>query len=213
MENNNYPRKEKKLVTSRAQAKTVLHMLFEDSEKQELARGISSLLDQLRNPELDVLLDRYPELLQEYDLAQLLSGSLEVTDAKMHDVKTAGLLSCLQLLLHFCRGLKENPDPMDKRFDSLRYILSSISSDKFVHDLLLTIISAVGAGYYEKFQQHIQDLDLSLENARGMEKDPELQEHLELMAWFGLVRLFLEAAYAYFDISDEDLKIILYENF
>lgn len=206
MENNKNFKKDKRLVKSVEQAKTVLNMLLQDSEKPKLEKGISELLDKLENPKLDLLLDRYPELLQEYGLGELLSGDLDIDDAEMQDVRTAGLFSCLQLLIHFCYELKENPNPTDEFYDSLRYILRSISSEKFVHDLLIIIVSVVGVEYYEKFQQRIQNLDLSFESAKGLENDPELQEHIDLMAWFALVRLFLESVYNYFKIPDQNLN-------
>lgn len=206
MKNDKNFKKEKRLVKSVGQAKTALSMLLQDSEKLNLERGISGLLDKLKNPKLDLLLDRYPDLLQEYDLEQLFSGSLEITDAKKQDIKTAGLLSCLQLLIHFCYELKENPDPADNRFDSLRYILSSITSYEFVYELLIIIVYVVGENYYEKFQQRIQYLDFNLENAIDLENDPELQEHIDLMVWFALARLFLESVYIYFNNPDQNLK-------
>lgn len=206
MENNENFKKRKKLIKSVQQAKTALNMLLQDSEKFNLEKGILELLDKLKNPKLDLLLDRYPELLQEYVLEELLSGELEIPDTKIIDVKTAGLFSCLQLLIHFCYELKENPNPSDDCYDSLRYILRSISSEKFVDDLLIIILSVVGVEYYEKFQHKIQDLDLSLESAKGLEKDPELQEHIDLMAWFALVRLFLESVYTYFSIPNQNLN-------
>lgn len=204
MENNENFKKGKRLIKSAQQAKTALNMLLQDSEKFNIENGISELLKKLENPKLDLLLDRYPELLQEYGLDELLSGELDIPDAEIIDVKTAGLFSCLQLLIHFCYELKENPNPSDYSYDSLRYILCSISSDKFVHDLLIIIVSVVGLDYYEKFQHKIQDLDLSLESARGLENDPELHEHTELMAWFALVRLFLESVYTYFNVPDNN---------
>jgi hypothetical protein len=206
MENNKNFKKEKRLVKSVEQAKTILNMLLQDSEKPNLEKGISGLLDKLKNPKLDLLLDRYPELLQEYGLEELLSGELEIPDAETSDVKTAGLFSCLQLLTHFCYELNENSNPSDECYDSLRYILRSISSEKFVHDLLIITVSVVGVEYYEKFQQRIQNLDLSFESAKGLENDPELQEHIDLMAWFALVRLFLESVYTYFNIPDQNLN-------
>ncbi|MGQ7945055.1 hypothetical protein [Flavobacterium sp. WC2509] len=180
MKNNKNFKKEKTLVKSVDQANTVLHMLLQNSKKN-LESGISELLNKLKNPKLDLLLDRYPDLLQEYDLEELLAGSLEITDSKMQDVKTAGLLSCLQLLIHFCYELKENPNPADKRFDSLRYILKSITCCQFVHELLFLIIIE-------------------------LESDPELHEHIDLMTWFALVRLFLESVYSYFNSSDKNFK-------
>ena len=206
MENNENFKKVKRLIKSAQQAKTALNMLLQDSEKFNIEKGISELLKKLENPKLELLLDRYPELLQEYGLEQLLSGELEIPDAETSVVMTAGLFSCLQLLIHFCYELKENPNPSDDCYDSLRYILRSISSDKFVHDLLIIIVSVVGVEYYEKFQQRIQNLDLSFESAKGLENDPELQEHIDLMAWFALVRLFLESVYTYFNISDQNLN-------
>lgn len=206
MENNENFKKGKRLIKSAQQAKTALNMLLQDSEKFNIEKGISELLKKLENPKLELLLDRYPELLQEYGLEELLSGELEIPDAETSVVMTAGLFSCLQLLIHFCYELKENPNPSDDCYDSLRYILRSISSDKFVHDLLIIIVSVVGVEYYEKFQQRIQNLDLSFESAKGLENDPELQEHIDLMAWFALVRLFLESVYTYFNISDQNLN-------
>jgi len=204
MENNENFKKVKRLIKSAQQAKTALNMLLQDSEKFNIEKGISELLKKLENPKLDLLLDRYPELLQEYGLDELLSGELDIPNAEIIDVKTAGLFSCLQLLIHFCYELKENPNPSDDCYESLRYILRSISSEKFVHDLLIITVSVVGVEYYEKFQQRIQNLDLSFESAKGLENDPELQEHIDLMAWFALVRLFLESVYTYFNIPDQN---------
>ena len=204
MENNENFKKVKRLIKSAQQAKTALNMLLQDSEKFNIEKGISELLKKLENPKLDLLLDRYPELLQEYGLDELLSGELDIPNAEIIDVKTAGLFSCLQLLIHFCYELKENPNPSDDCYESLRYILRSISSEKFVHDLLIITVSVVGVEYYEKFQQRIQNLDLSFESAKGLENDTELQEHIDLMAWFALVRLFLESVYTYFNIPDQN---------
>lgn len=111
MENNENFKKGKRLIKSAQQTKTALNMLLQDSEKFNIEKGISELLKKLENPKLELLLDRYPELLQEYGLEQLLSGELEIPDNEIIDVKTAGLFSCLQLLIHFCYELKENPKP------------------------------------------------------------------------------------------------------
>lgn len=100
MKNYKSYKREKKLVKSAEQAKKVLDMLLPESKKN-LENGISELLDKLKNPKLDLLLDRYPDLLQEYGLEELLSGDLEIADIDIQDVKIAGLLSCLQLLMHF----------------------------------------------------------------------------------------------------------------
>lgn len=206
MENNREFKKGKRLVKTVEQAKRALQMLLQDSKKLNLEKGISGLLNKLENPKLDGLLDRYPALVQEYELEALLSGGLEIPDADTSDVKTAGLFACLQLLLHFCYEMDQNPDASNDCYDSLRYILGSISSEKLVHDLQLIVVSVVGIAYYEKFQQKIENVDLSRESAEGLENDPEIQQHIELMAWFALIRLFLDAVYAYFNIPEQTLK-------
>lgn len=205
MKKNKNFNKDQKLVESAEQAKRVLDMLLPDSQKN-LENGISELLGKLKNPKIDLLLNRYPDLLQEYGLEELLSGNPEIADTDIQDVKIAGLLSCLQLLMHFCYELKENPIRNKMSFDSLRYILNSIACSQFVNELLLVIISVVGTDYYQKFQQRIQNLDFDLQSALELESDPELQEHTDLMAWFALVRLFLESVYTYFNSHDENLK-------
>jgi hypothetical protein len=205
MKKNKNFNKDQKLVKSAEQAKRVLDMLLPDSQKN-LENGISELLGKLKNPKIDLLLDRYPDLLQEYDLEELLSGDLAITGAEVQDVKTAGLLSCLQLLIHFCYELKDNPNPKDKRFQSLKYILKSISCSLFVHDLLFVVITVVGIDYYQKFQQRIQNLDFDLDSAIALENDPELKPHIELMTWFALARLFLESVYIYFNSPDKNYK-------
>lgn len=205
MKKNKNFNKEKALVKSAEQAKIALNILLQNPKKN-LESGISELLEKLKNPKLDLLLDRYPDLLQEYDLQELLSGDLEITDAEIQDVKTAGLLSCLQLLIHFCYELKENPNPVDKRFDSLRYILKSINCSQFVHELLFVVITVVGIEYYQKFQQRIQSADFDWESAVELENDSELCEHIDLMTWFALTRLFLEAVYTYFNSPDQNFK-------
>lgn len=196
----------KRLVKTFGQAKTALSILMQDSEKLNLERGISVLIDKLKNPKLDLLLDRYPDLLQEYDLEQLLSGSLEITDTKIQDVKIAGLLSCLQLLIHFCHELRSNPNPDYTSFAGLRHILNSITSSQFVNEILLLVISVVGKEYYEKFQLKIKSVEFGFEQSSDLDNDPELQEHLELMLWLALVRLFLESVYIYFNNPDQNLK-------
>lgn len=205
MKKNKTFKKEKTLVKSAEQAKTALNMLLQNPKKN-LESGISELLEKLKNPKLDLLLDRYPDLLQEYDLEELLSGDLEIADAEIQDIKTAGLLSCLQLLIHFCYELKENPNPKDKQFNSLRYILKSINCSLFVHEMLFVVITVVGIEYYQKFQHRIQSLDFDLDSAIALENDPELKPHIELMTWFGLVRLFLESVYNYFNCSGRSFK-------
>jgi hypothetical protein len=198
-------KKEKTLIKSAEQAQTALNLLL-GKAKNNLDKGILELLEKLQNPSLDLLLDKYPDLLQEYDLEELLSGDLEVADAERQDIKTAGLLSCLLLLIHFCCELEENPNPDDKQFDSVRYILKSINRTLFIDEVLFVVIKVVGADYYQKFQLKIRGKDFDWESALELENDSELKQHINLMIWFALVRLFLESVYTYFNSVEKKIK-------
>jgi len=193
-----------RFVKSQEQAKKALKMLMQDLEKSQLEDGIQELMRKLKNPKIDLLLDTYPELLQEYELEQLLSGKVQVPNAQADDVKTAGLLSCLHLLVHFCYKMEENPNNEDDCIGSLRYDLSSISLDKFKSDLHIIILSVVGMDYYRKFQHKIKDVNLNFEDILNLQNNSELKEHFDLMAWFGLVRMFLESVYINYTISNHN---------
>jgi len=102
MEKNEIIKKEKRIVKSVQEAKQVLKMLMQHSEKYNLENGITKLIQQLNNPEIDLLMDKFPEILQQYRLKDLLSGDCSVTDTQTEDVKIAGLFTCLYLLVEYC---------------------------------------------------------------------------------------------------------------
>lgn len=206
MKKNKNDKTEKRLVKTRTQAKTVLSMLWQDPEKPNLQKGIAALLNKLNNPGLNILFDNYPNLLEQYGLQELFSGKIKIPNTKIQDVKTAGLLTCLELLVYFCHDLKENPNPADKHFDSLRYILKSITASEFINELLLVVITVTGVDYYKKYRQKIQHFDFDTQNAILLENDPELQEHFDLMVWFAMTRLFTESVYVYFNHPDQNNK-------
>ncbi len=206
MEDYKNKKKEIRLVKTSAQAKKAVSILLQEPEKRNLEKGITTLLDKLKNPRLNVVLDSYPDLLQEYELEQLLSGNLEIKNSTKQDIKTAGLLSCLQLLIHLCYELKENSSRTNTHFDSLRYILSAISCTRFINELFLISIAVVGEDHYKKFQQQIQDIDIDLEKVRALDNNPEGQEHMEIMVWLGLVRLFIEAVYTLYNNPNKNFK-------
>ena len=201
MENNKNYKKVKRLIQSTQQAKTALNILMQEAEKLQLEKGMAELLEKLKNPKLDVLLDRYPQLLQEHELEKLLLGELNIPGIEPSAVKTAGLLSCLQLIIHFCYTLKDSPN--DDCGDSLMYILRSIRCDEFLHELLIIVISVTGNDHYQQFQQRIQELDLDVGSAR-LENEIDLHEYSNLIIWFALVRLLLESVYTYFNIHNDN---------
>jgi len=175
MENDENIKRDYRVLKSLAQAKKALKMLMQDSEKSQLEDGILELTQKLKNPKINILLDTYPELLQNYELEELLSGKLQIPNAQADNVKTAGLLSCLHLLVHFCYKMEENPNN-----------------------------EVVGIDYYEKYQLKIRDGNLNFEDILNLENNSELKEHFDLMAWFALVRMFLESVYINYTISNHN---------
>lgn len=210
MKNNKHFSKDKWLVKTREQAEIALRILVQNSQGEDLESGIFSLLDQMNNPKLTELLDNYPDLIQEYKLEELLEGNIGVKNASTQDIKTAGLLSCILLLIHFYFDKDEGNLSKCKvddviQFDSINYIMNAITSEVCINELFLLILSIVGIDYFEKYQQKMKDPDFVLKQTIGYDNDPEMDLHIDLMVWFALVRLFIQAIFIYYD-SDYETK-------
>ncbi len=208
MKNNTPFSTEKQLIQTREQAEIALNILVQNSQGEDLELGIFCLRDQLNNPRLAELLDSYPDLIQEYELEKLLSGKIDIKDASRQDVKTAGLLSCLLLLIHFY--FDKNKDNLNKcnvddvtQFDSINYIMNAITSEECINELFLLILSLVGIDYFKKYQEKMKDPDFVLKQTIGFDNDPEMDKHIDMMVWFALVRLFIEAIFIYYDSGFE----------
>lgn len=202
--------KERQLVQTKEQAEIALSILVQNSQGEDLELGIFCLRDQLNNPRLTELLDSYPDLIQEYELEKLLSGKIEIKDASIQDVTTAGLLSCLLLLIHFYfdkneGNLSRSETDELNNFDSIKYILNAITSEECISRLFILILSIVGIDYFKKYQEHMKDPDFVLKQTMGFDSDPEMGVHIDMMVWFALVRLFIEAIFIYYD-SDYETK-------
>lgn len=214
MKNNTFFSKEKQLVQTKEQAKIALNILVQNSQGEDLELGLFRLRDQLNNPRLTELLDSYPDLIQEYELEKLLSGKIEIKDASRQDIKTAGLLSCLLLLIHFYFDKDEGNSSRCKvynvtQFDSINYILNAITSEECINELFLIILSVVGIDYFEKYQENMKDPDFVLKQTLGFDSDPEMGVHIDMMVWFALVRLFIEAIFIYYDSGFESKNLQL----
>ena len=212
MKDNKYFSKDNQLVKTREQAEIALGILVQNSQGEDLEAGIFSLRDQLNNPKLTELLDNYPDLIQEHKLEELLAGTIEIKDARTQDVKTAGLLSCLLLLIHFYFEGKSNnsveskseTDELDN-FNSAQYIIKATTSEKCINELFLLILSIVGIDYFKKYQEKMKDPDFVFNQTIGYDNDPEMDLHIDLMVWFALLHLFIEAIFIYYD-SDYETK-------
>lgn len=212
MKYNKYFSKDNQLVKTREQAEIALGILVQNSQGEDLETGIFSLRDQLNNPKLTELLDNYPELIQEHKLEELLAGSIDFKDARTQDVKTAGLLSCILLLIHFYFDGKSNnsveskseTDELDN-FNSAQYIINATTSEKCINELFLLILSIVGIDYFKKYQEKMKDPDFVFNQTIGYDNDPEMDLHIDLMVWFALLHLFIEAIFIHYD-SDYETK-------
>lgn len=194
------------LVRDVSQAKTVLETLLRPDEMELLEKGAYALEHLLQNPKIPELLHRYPDLLQEHGLEALLTEPPELEGVQQDDLRKAGLIACVQLLLPLSPALLASADPDDNRLKLLRYVLGSIPCGKLVAGLHSLGLEIMGVDYYLDFQQHLRAADTEKALLRLPKEHPELQEHLELVAWLALVRLFLEAVYLYAEAAGTDAE-------
>lgn len=203
------------LIKTLDQAQFAFPMLLEEKQKGQLIDWIFILVEKLENPAIDNLLDRYPELLQEKDFKELLSGNIEIPNVSKQDVLTVGIISCLLTLIPSCAELTDNKNkilPLEEIkenhivLQTIQYIISSISLEDFLQHLMFITISIVGTDYFENFQQKIKSDNFGKEDILKLDKDPEIMEHLDLMLWFALIRLFLESVYIYFNPENYHTK-------
>jgi len=206
---------ESRLIKDIAQTKITIPMLLEKRQREELIDGIFKIIQKLENPEIDRLLDHYEDFIQNYDLKDLLYGNIEVLNASRLDTKTAAITSCLLALIAFSSELLDNEGRMIPLSDipedniavsAIEYIISSIALDDLLEYLLYSIISIVGVEYYTAFQQKIGSKNFENEDILHLENDAELKEHIDMMAWFAVIRLFLESVYFYFNDENYNTK-------
>ncbi len=188
-----------------------MNILVQTAQREDLEHGIFRLRDQLNNPGLTELLDCYPDLIQEYDLHQLLTEEIEIGDAGGQDVKAAGLLSCLLLLIHFYFDADSDDSVRSEavdsnNFDSIRRIVNAITSEECSKELFLLVLSIVGIDYFKKYKEKMKDPDFVLKQMLGFDSDPEMDAPIDMMTWFALVRLFIESIFIFYNGSFESKK-------
>jgi len=189
---------QKRIIKSEVDAQFALDRLLQGDDLRNLENGIYTFLIKLDNPRVNTLFDSYPDLLQEYGLEDTPTGNIQIDGNSPNEMKTAGLLSCLQVILSLSADLKAHPDGDGLQLEALRYILKSIGCGDFVREILLMVIGVTGEDYYRSFRDKTDTLGADLEQLNSFTEDPELQEHLDLMTWFCIVRIFLESVYMHY---------------
>jgi len=211
---NKETRKER-IINSIEMVETSFKLLSDKRQIDELNKGIYQLLGKLGNSEVTELFDRYPRLIQKYSSKELFSGNIEIPNINSANLKIAGLLTYLQFLISRIpdfidqsgRIISADEIKNDKSYQAEHYIISSIPLDDYIEHVFLTVVSATGEEYYRKFTKKLCSSDFTIDEIQKLENDTELQEHIDLMAWFGLVRILLESLYFYLNPENHNPKI------
>lgn len=191
------------LILTAEQLKAVFKWVFEDINY--LHRGIFRLLDIMNDPVISDLFDQYPQLLEKYELDELLSGKIQIEYTDIAEVQRAVLLGVLQSLIlcgqqlyvsgQFQYGVVNN-DHIDVKM--LRFVLRFVPLVDLLKSLEQLLCSVVGAGYYKTFVEQVLD---SSENTLPSVTNPK--EYYHLMMWFGVVRAFLNAVNFWLEMEEK----------
>ncbi|SUX44521.1 hypothetical protein [Chryseobacterium indoltheticum] len=203
-----------RIINSIEMVETSFKLLSDKRQIDELNKGIYLLLGKLGNSEVTELFDRYPRLIQKYRIKELFSGNMKIPDIDSANLKIAGLLTYLQFLISSIpefidqsgRIIPADEIKNDKSYQAENYIIASIPLDDYLNELFLSVLSVTGEEYYQKFLEKIGNPDFTIDDILKLEKDKDLQVHIDLMIWFSLMRVILEAIYFYFNIENHNPK-------
>lgn len=203
------------IIKSMEKVDITFKLLSDKRQIDELNKGIYLLMDKLGSEDINVLFNQYPRLIQKYSIKEMFSGNVEIPNIDPHSLKIAGLLTCLQFLVssftdfidEFGNSLPLKETENSNSYQAESYIINSIPLDDYLKELFLSILSVISEEYYQKFLEKVGDPDFTIDDILNLEKDKELQEHIDLMMWFSLIRVFLEAIYFYFNVENHNSKI------
>ncbi|AZA92381.1 Uncharacterised protein [Chryseobacterium nakagawai] len=204
-----------RIIDSMEKVDITFKLLSDERQIDELNKGIYLLMDKLGSEDINLLFDRYPRLIQKYSLKEMFSGNIEIPNIDPHSLKIAGLLTCLQFLVssftdfidEFDNRLPLKETETSNSYQAEHYIISSIALDDYLKELFLSVLSVTGEEYYQKFLKKIGNPDFTIDDILKLDKDKELQEHIDLLMWYSLIRVFLEAIYFYLNIENHNSKI------
>lgn len=79
--------------------------------------------------------------------------------------------------------------------------------EEFQLELAASMLNIVGKPYYDRLLEQITifDIPVTPKQRQAFENDPILKKHLQLVMWFTLMRIFLDAIYFYTE-KDNDVN-------
>lgn len=182
----------RRLIQTAEQLKSIFNWVFEDINY--LHHGIFQLLDIMNDPVISDLFDQYPQLLEKYELDELLSGKVPIEYTDIEEVQRAALLGALQSLILCGQQLYSSGqlqcavvdnDHIDVRM--LRFVVRSVPLADLLKSLEQLLCFVVGAGYYKTFVDQLSD-----GNNSALASVTHPKEYYQVMMWFGMVRSFLD---------------------
>ncbi len=197
-------------VTHMQQAKLVLRELFNDQTAETLNEGILLWLRSMEDSEAYELYLNIPEILEEgnYSITDFLEAKMDFPGINNKQIlKTVGLAMLLMFLLSECwrlfgKRFYGNPEDDWPNFEipmTMKVAITLMRLEEFQLELAASMLNIVGKPYYDRLLEQITifDIPVTPKQKQAFENDPILKKHLQLVMWFTLMRIFLDAIYFY----------------
>ena len=197
-------------VTNMQQAKLVLRELFNDQTAETLNEGILLWLRSMEDSEAYKLYMNIPEILEEGNnsITDFLEAKMDFPSINNKQIlKTVGLAMLLMFLLSECwrlfgKRFYGNPEGDWPNFEipmTMKVAITLMPLEEFQLELAASMLNIVGKPYYDRLLEQITifDIPVTPKQRQAFENDPILKKHLQLVMWFTLMRIFLDAIYFY----------------
>ncbi|HAV53499.1 MAG TPA: hypothetical protein DCX41_00985 [Aequorivita sp.] len=192
------------------QTKLVLRELFNDQTAETLNEGILLWLRSMEDSEAYKLYMNIPEILEEGNnsITDFLEAKMDFPSINNKQIlKTVGLAMLLMFLLSECwrlfgKRFYGNPEGDWPNFEipmTMKVAITLMPLEEFQLELAASMLNIVGKPYYDRLLEQITifDIPVTPKQRQAFENDPILKKHLQLVMWFTLMRIFLDAIYFY----------------
>lgn len=192
------------------QTKLVLRELFNDQTAETLNEGILLWLRSMEDSEAYKLYMNIPEILEEGNnsITDFLEAKMDFPSINNKQIlKTVGLAMLLMFLLSECwrlfgKRFYGNPEGDWPNFEipmTMKVAITLMPLEEFQLELAASMLNIVGKPYYDRLLEQITifDIPVTPKQRQAFENDPMLKKHLQLVMWFTLMRIFLDAIYFY----------------